>query len=224
MSDHYTRDFVWLVVSSPASFQIDFAKCKTLGITGLYYDRSVTTAQFITAKANMPKVGLFETADTRTETGVAVAQRINNDRLRLANNDGGQTPILLDFEPSNGSVQFWLDFIAEYRRLMPGRVTDFTPEPFKATVLPVADLLNARFDVRVQDYFGGMELVDAYEAGLDWIRGLNGIGYPPEQIRSFVDGGRKNKPPIFYNGQVVRKLLGGTCIWNANLMREAGLI
>jgi hypothetical protein len=224
MSDHYTRDFVWLVVSSPASFQIDFAKAKALGITGLYYDRSVTLSQLNLARQNMPKVGLFETADTRTETGVAVATRINGDRLRLAANDGGQTPILLDFEPSTGSVQFWLDFIAEYRRLMPGRVTDFTPEPFKATVLPVADLLNARFDVKVQDYFGGMELVDAYEAGLDWIRGLNGVGYPSEQIRSFVDGGRKNKPPIFYNGQVVRKLLGGSCIWNANLMREAGLL
>src|SRR6266576_457186 len=101
MSQHYTADFVWLVVSSPASFQIDFAKCKSLGITGLYYDRSVTTAQFITAKANMPKVGLFETADTRTDAGVAVAQKINSDRLRLANNDGGQTPVLLDFEPSH---------------------------------------------------------------------------------------------------------------------------
>ena len=40
MSAHFSADYVWLVVSSPASFQIDFAKCKALGITGLYYVRN----------------------------------------------------------------------------------------------------------------------------------------------------------------------------------------
>ena len=224
MSAHFSADYVWLVVSSPSSFQIDFAKAKALGITGLYYDRSVTLAQLNVARQNMPKVGLFETANTTTEDPWAVAKRINDDRLRLCAGDNGQTPILLDFEPSAGATPFWLDFITQYRAFMPGRVTDFTPEPFKATALPVADLLNARFDVRVQSYFGDMSPVDAWEAGLDWQNGLNGVGFPPDRIRMFFDAGRVNKPPIFYQGKVVRKLLGGTCLWNANLLREAGLI
>jgi hypothetical protein len=223
---HFTRDYVWLTVTDH-SFNLPYESIKALGINGLYLpaaDSTTTPAKIQEARNAGFKVGVFYPASSTFQFGHEVAQAINAYRQRVFLNDGGQTPVLLDFEPSDGSVAFWKDFISTYRALLPGRVTDFTPEPFKAGALPVADLLNARFDVKVQDYFGDMSLVDAYEAGLDWIRGLNGVGYPPEQIRGFVDGGRKNKPPIFYQGQRVRNLLPGTVVWNANLLREAGLI
>jgi hypothetical protein len=228
MSDpHFTREFVWLVITSLGSFTPDWNRVRSLGITGIYLNAAdpLATAGMITWVRGLGfKVGIFYPANTEYQFGADVARAIDAYRRSHFSNDGGQTPVLLDFEPSGGSSQFWRDFILVYRQLMTGRVTDFTPEPFKATELPVSDLLTARFDVKVQDYFGDMSLVDAYEAGLDWIRGLNGVGYPPEQIRGFVDGGRKNKPPIFYEGQRVRNLLPGTVIWNANLLREAGLI
>jgi hypothetical protein len=224
---HFTRDYVWVVITSLGSFTPDWDKVRGLGITGIYLnaaDPSVTAAKILEVRGLGFKVGVFYPAHTEFQFGADVARAIDAYRRSHFLNDGGQTPVLLDFEPSDGSVGFWTDFISTYRSLLPGRVTDFTPEPFKAQLLPVSVLLNARFDVKVQDYFGDMSPVDAYEAGLDWVRGLNGVGYPPEQIRGFVDGGRKNKPPIFYEGRRVRNLLPGTCIWNANLLREAGLI
>lgn len=226
MSDpHFTRNFVWLVVTDD-SFGLDYSKIRDLGITGIYFSAVAagTPTRIPQARAAGFKVGIFYPASTQHQFGGDVARAIDAYRKRVFLNDGGQTPILLDFEPEDGSVGFWNDFIFVYRSALPGRVTDFTPAPFKATVLPVPALLNARFDVKVQNYFGDMSLVDAYEAGLDWIRGLNGVGYDPEHVRGFVDGGRKNKPPIFYQGGKVRNLLPGTCIWNANLLREGGLI
>jgi hypothetical protein len=221
---HFTRDRVWVVFTDD-SFGVPYAALRGLGINGVYFNAAAagTPARLGVVPADFAR-GIFYPANTERQWGADVARAINDYRKRVFPNDGGQTAVLLDFEPSGGSAQFWLDFISQYRTLMPGRVTDFTPEPFKATALPVQDLLNARFDVKVQDYFGDMSIVDAYEAGLDWIRGLNGVGYPPELIRSFVDGGRHNKPPIFYEGRRVRSLLPGTCIWSANLLREAGLI
>lgn len=228
---HFTRDYVWLVITSLGSFTPDWSKVKALGITGIYLnaaDPAVTAAKIVEVRGLGFKVGIFYPANTEHQFGADVARAIDTYRKSRFLNDAGQTPVLLDFEPSAGSVQFWQDFITTYRALLPGRVTDFTPEPFKATSLPVRALLNARFDVKVQDYFGDMSPVDFYEAGLDWIRGLDDgagrVGFDPEHIRGFVDGGRKNKPPIFYQGAKVRNLLPGSCIWNANLLREAGLI
>ena len=225
MSDpHYTRDHVGLVITSISSLgSIPYAKIKGLGVDLLYLnpaDPQVTTAKIKEARGAGFVVGLIVFVDTRAESGADAAKRANDYRIRLASGDAGVTPFLIDAEPSNGSVQFWLDFIAAYRAVMPGRVTDFTPEPFKAAVLPVNYLLNARFDVKVQGYFGDMSPVDGWEAGLDWLS----VGFPPERIRLFVDGGRKNKPPIFYNDSRARNLLPGSIIWNANLLREAGLI
>ena len=239
MSDHYTRDFVWLTVTDN-SFTLPFQKIKDLGITGLYLPASDTLARYNACRTAGFKVGVFYPASTTTQSGPDVALHVNESRLRLALNDGGATPFLLDFEPSAGSSQFWKDFLwgtADGKRgyrgtnglnngggYMPGRVTDFTPEPFKGTSLPCSDLVAARLDAKVQYYFGGMELVDGGEARDDLQAGLNGVGFAREAVRGFVDGGRHNWPPIFYNGQRVRSLQGGSCVWNANLCREAGLI
>jgi hypothetical protein len=225
---HFTRERVWVVFTDD-SFGVPYAALRGLGINGVYFNAAAagTPARLGVVPADFAR-GIFYPANTEHMFGAQVAASINEYRKKWFPADSGRTAVLLDFEPSSGSVQFWLDFIATYRLLMPGRVTDFTPEPFKATALPVRQLLAAKFDVKVQDYFGDMSIVDAYEAGLDWIRGLDDgsgrVGFPSEQIRSFVDGGRHNKPPIFYEGRKVRNLLPGTCIWSANLLREAGLI
>jgi hypothetical protein len=244
VSEHYTRDFVWLTVTDN-SFNLPFDKIKALGITGLYLPATDTLARYNSCRAAGFKVGVFYPAST-TQDGPTVALHVNETRLRLALNDSGATPFLLDFEPSAGSSTFWTEFlwgtrveqdsgswVRGYRGTggynngggyMPGRVTDFTPEPFKGTSLPCSDLIAARLDARVQHYFGDMSPVDGGEARDDLQTGLNGVGFPREAIRGFVDGGRRIPPPIFYNGQRVRSLQGGTCIWSANLMREAGLI
>jgi hypothetical protein len=247
MSDHFSRDFIWVVITSIASLgSIPYQALRDLGITGIYLwapDNLATPQKRLEVVGAGFKCGLGYPADTRFQLGDDVA-RLASARLTAfigTAGDGGQTPVLLDFEPSQGSAQFWLDFIwGSAARATKGwrgingisstgapryyRVTDFTPEPFKGTALPCSDLVAARFDARVQYYFGGMELVDGGEARDDLQTGLNGVGFPREAIRGFVDGGRHNWPPIFYNGQRVRSLQGGTCIWNANLCREAGLI
>lgn len=239
MSEHYTRDFVWLTVTDN-SFNLPYDKIKSLGITGLYLPAWFPWTRFNEARSTGFKVGVFYPADTRNQSGTDVALHINETRLRVALNDGGATPFLLDFEPSDGSSTFWKEFLwgrpigtRGYRGMgganngggyMPGRVTDFTPEPFKGIALPCSDLIAARLDAKVQYYFGDMSPVDGGEARDDLQTGLNGVGWPREAIRGFVDGGRRIPPPIFYQGQKVRNLQPGTAIWNANLMREAGLI
>jgi hypothetical protein len=245
MSDHYTRDFVWLTVTDN-SFNLPFDKIKSLGITGLYLPASDTLTRYNACRAAGFRVGVFYPASTTQLDGPTVALHVNESRLRLALNDGGATPFLLDFEPSAGSSQFWKEFLWGTRQeqdsgswvrgyrgtggynngggYMPGRVTDFTPEPFKGTSLPCSDLIAARLDAKVQYYFGDMSPVDGGEARDDLQTGLNGVGFPREAVRGFVDGGRRIPPPILYEGRVVRRLQGGTCVWNANLCREAGLI
>jgi len=237
---HYTRDFVWLAVTDD-SFNIPYAALSGLGITGIFRHAADTVAKFNADRAAGFKTGVFFPASTTNQLGTDVARLVNDVRLRVALNDGGATPFLLDFEPSHGSTAFWKAFLwgtpgkRGYRGsngmfsmdgsgYMPGRVTDFTPEPFKATELPVSDLLVAHLDCRVQYYFGDMSPVDGGEAREDWEVGLNGIGFPREAIRGFVDGGRVIKPPMFYEGRRVRNLEPGTVIWNANLLREGGLI
>ena len=221
MSDpHFTRDHVWVVFTDDA-FSVPTAAVKALGIDGIYFNAAAagTPARIAPTRAAGFKVGIFYPASS-AGNGADVAKAVNAYRLKVFNNDGGQTPILLDFEPSAGGAQFWLDFIAVYRGLLPGRVTDFTPEPFKGADLPVQALLDARFDAKVQHYFGDMSPVDAGEARDD----LVAWGFPRERVRGFVDGGRVIKPPIFYQGRKVRNLQPGTCVWSANLLREAGLI
>ena len=243
MSAHYTRDYVWCVITSIASLgSIPYQAFRDLGITGIYLwapDNLATPAKRLEVIGAGFKCGLGYPADTRFQYGDDVARLAS---ARLTNfiglgGDSGQTPVLLDFEPSQGSAQFWLDFIwGSTARLTKGwrgingissvgapryyRVTDFTPEPFKGTALPCSDLIAARFDARVQVYFGGMEPVDGGEARDD----LQAYGFPREAIRGFVDGGRVIPPPIFYQGRRVRSLQGGTCIWQANLLREVGLV
>lgn len=226
---HYTRDYVWLVFTDN-SFAPPYKALHDLGITGLYFSAAAAGfyANCVLARAQGFKAGVFYPAHPQYMYGADVANSINAMRLKWFPQDSGQTPILLDFEPEEGSVPFWTDFIPAYRTKMPGRVTDFTPAPFKATVLPVRQLLNAKFDVKVQGYFGDMSAVDFWEAGDDWVNGLDDgqgrVGFPREQVRMVVDGGRHNRPPIFYLGYKVRNLSKGSIIWNANLLREAGLI
>ena len=62
--------------------------------------------------------------------------------------------------------------------------------------------------------------MDWREAAMDWIR----RGATDEQVRGFVGGGRRSPLPILYQGNVARRLEGGTIVWNANLLRESGLI
>jgi hypothetical protein len=249
LSDHYTRDFVWLVITSIASLgSIPYDKIKSYGITGLYLaaqDDLATSAKRLEAITKGFKVGLFYPASADHQYGDMVAKAAS-DRLTKFTadpvtgkpaSDAGQTPVLLDFEPSYGSVNFWLDFlwgnetngtrgwrgsvgIDNAQGYRPGRVSDMTPEPFKGADLPVSSIRAARLDAKVQDYFGDMSPVDALEAGYDLID----KGFDRSEVRGFVDGGRKSKPPIFYQGQKVRNLQPGTAIWNANLMRESGLI
>ncbi len=241
---HYTRDYVWLAVTDD-SFNIPYAALTALGINGIFRHAGDTLAKFNADRSAGFKTGIFYPASSQYQDGAVVAKLVSDDLTRLALNDGGQTPVLLDFEPSYGSAPFWRDFLwgkidvgtgaairgwrgtggldngGGYR---PGRVTDFTPEPFQAVNLPCADLAAGRLDARVQYYFGDMSPVDGGEAREDLEIGLNGVGFAREAVRGFVDGGRTIKPPIFYKGNRVRSLEPGTNIWNANLMREAGLI
>lgn len=245
MSAHYSDDYVWVVITSIESLgSIPYDKFQALGVTGIYLwapDNLATNAKRLEIVGKGFKCGLGYPADTRYQYGDYVAKLFSDRLAQFALNDAGQTPALCDFEPTHGSVQFWLDFIyGSASRLTKGwrgingsfnvnapryyRVTDFTPEPFKGTQLPVGDLKAARFNARVQYYFGDMSPVDGGEAREDLENGLNGVGFSREQIRGFVDGGRVIKPPIFYKGFKARNLEPGTCIWNANLLREAGLV
>jgi hypothetical protein len=226
-SSHFTRDYVWVVNTSLSSVGLNYQGYRNLGITGIYLnadDGNATNAKRLEAVGQGFKVGLFAPKDSRIGTGTAAANAVSDRLGNFAPNDAGQTSVLLDLEPDDGASQFWKDFIVQWRgSLRPGRVTDFTPSPFKGTALPAQALLDARFDVVVQTYFGDMSPVDAHEATQDWRHALNGAQFPEEAIHTFVDGGRKNKPPIFYLGGKVRNLMPGTVIWNANLLREAGL-
>lgn len=224
MSAHFTRDFVWVVITSIASLgSIPYQKLRDLGITGIYLsaqDNLATKAKRAEVVGAGFKVGLFYPGNSLHMDGVQTARDVEARLVAFAGADGGQTGVLLDFEPSDGSAPFWQAFLPEWRALRPGRVTDMTPEPFKAFVLPLTDILNARLDVKVQNYFGDMSPVDAREAAMDYIR----RGAADEQVRGFVGGGRKSPLPTLYQGSVARRLEGGTCIWNANLLRESGLI
>ena len=229
---HYTRDNVGVVVTSIASLgSIPYDKFKTLGVDLIYLnaaDPAATSAKRKEVLSKGFRCGLFYPASTEHQFGDDVAALVSAELTDFTKDpvtgkpasDNGQTPVLLDFEPSYGSVKFWMDFIVIYRNLRPGRVTDFTPEPFKAADLPLTAILNAHIDIRVQYYFGDMSPADGGECRDDYIS----RGVPPALVRGFVDGGRKTKLPIFYNGQIVRGLQKGTVIWNANLLREAGLV
>jgi hypothetical protein len=223
-SAHYTRDHVWVVITSVASLgSVPYQKLKDLGIDGIYFsaqDMAAAKSHRLEALSAGFKVGLFYPGNSQFMDGLQTARSVDAALTTFAGADGGQTPVLLDFEPSDGSVPFWNGFVGEWRALRPGRVTDMTPEPFKAAVLPVDLLLNARFDIKVQNYFGDMSPVDAREAAMDWIR----RGATDDEVRGFVGGGRKSPLPTLYNGAVVRRLEGGSCVWNANLLRESGLI
>lgn len=223
-SAHFTRDYVWVVITSIASLgSIPYDDLKALGINGIYLsaqDNLATKAKRAEVVSKGFKVGLFYPGSGLFQDGAQAARAVEARLVEFAGADNGQTAVLLDFEPSQGSAPFWTSFVPEWRALRPGRVTDMTPEPFKAFVLPVDLLLNARFDIKVQTYFGDMSPVDAREAAMDWIR----RGATDEQVRGFVGGGRKSPLPTLYQGNVVRALEGGTCVWNANLLRESGLI
>jgi hypothetical protein len=227
-SAHFSRDYVWVVITSIASLgSIPYQKLRDLGITGIYLsaqDNLATRTKRAEVVNQGFKVGLFYPGNSQFQDGVQTARDVEAHLELFAGADNGQTAILLDFEPSDGAVPFWNAFVGEWRALRPGRVTDFTPEPFKASALPVSLLLNARFDVRVQYYFGDMSPADGGEAREDWLIGLNGVGFPKEAIRGFVGGGRGSPIPILYQGRVARRLQPGTCVWNANLLRESGLI
>src|SRR5260370_33957739 len=107
MDAHFTRDYVWLVVTDN-SFNLDYLKIKGLGITGLYFNAADSTApnKILQTRANGMKAGVFYPANTEHQFGHEVAQAINAYRLKWLVGDGGQTPILLDMEPSAGSVDF----------------------------------------------------------------------------------------------------------------------
>ena len=223
-SAHFTRDYVWVVITSIASLgSIPYQKLKALGITGIYLsaqDNLATRAKRQEVIDQGFKVGLFYPGNSQFQNGVQVARDVDAKLTTFAGSDSGQTAVLLDFEPSDGSTSFWQAFLPEWRALRSGRVTDMTPEPFKGSVIPLTGILNARLDVMVQTYFGDMSPVDMWEAADDIIN--NGASH--EQVHLFVGGGRKSPLPILYNGQPVRGLRPGSCIWNANLLRESGLI
>lgn len=225
MSAHFTRDHVYLIVTSYASIGgvLPYAKIKSYGIDGIYFnyqDGMATNAKRLEAlNAGIASVGLFcpiESSANGAYSALQISQRLS----QFAVNDAGQTPVLLDVEPSVGSVPFWNSFIPRWRELRPGRVTDFTPEPYKAADLPLADLLAARFDCVIQGYFGDMSRVPHEEARDDY----EDRGWPKDGLHFFIDGGRKDFPLGFYQGQQARAFPKGTHIWNANLMRERGLI
>lgn len=223
-SAHFSRDHVWVVITSIASLgSIPYDKLKTLGINGIYLsaqDNLATKAKRDEAIGKGFKTGFFYPGNGVHMDGTQTARDLDARLTTFAGADNGQTAVLLDFEPSDGSAPFWGKFLPEWRALRPGRVTDMTPEPFKAYVLPVNDILGARLDIRVQTYFGDMSPVDGREAAMDWIR----RGATDDQVRGFVGGGRKSPLPILSNGVPVRPLEGGSCVWNANLLRESGLI
>src|SRR5207244_11502547 len=127
------------------SILIHYAVVKGLGIHGIYRQAGDTLIKFNTDRPAGMKTGIFYPPNSEHQFGADVARSINDTLLRVAPEpaDKGQTPVLLDFEPSYGSTQFWQEFISTYRALRPGRVTDFTREPFKATELPAQDRLNA---------------------------------------------------------------------------------
>jgi hypothetical protein len=223
-SAHFTRDHVWVVITSIASLgSIPYQKFRDLGIDGIYLsaqDNLATKAKLAEVVGAGFKGGLFYPGNAVHMDGAQTARNVDAKLTTFAGADSGQTAVLLDFEPSDGSATFWKAFLPAWRSLRPGRVTDMTPEPFKARVLPVSDLLDAHVEIRVQSYFGDMSPVDAREAAMDWIR----AGATDAQVRGFVGGGRKSPLPTLYQGTVVRKLEGGSCVWNADLLRESGLV
>ena len=216
MSAHFSDDFVWVVHTSFSSFNIPYASLKKYGISGIYVlqdDPKAYGKRNEIVNAGM-KAGIM--VRTYDGTPAQTAQLASEDLTRFAGNDGGQTAVLLDYEPSNRD--FLTEFVGEWRKIRPGRVTDFTPEPFKGQYLPQQYLLDSRIYPRVQTYFGDMSPAQWDEAYEDY-RVIFG-----NSVRLFIDGGRKTQLPIFYQGNIVRNLRPGTCIWNTNLMREAGLI
>ena len=223
-SAHYTRDKVGVDIPSINSLgSIPYQAFRDLGINLIYLrpqDNLATNAKRKEIVGQGFMCGIAYPANPQFMNGDAVAKQIHDYLNTFAPNDNGQTPVMLDFEPSDGSTAFWAAFVAAWRALRPGRVTDFTPEPFKASVLPLQLLADARFDVKVQLYYGDMSPVNAWDACKEYER----RGFPPEGIFTFVDGGRKNKPlSMFYEGRKVKNLEPGTCIFSANLLREAGL-
>src|SRR6476469_3593200 len=164
-SPHYTRDFVWVVHTSLSSISIPYNKLRDLGVTGIYLNAADPLATDLKRREvvqNGFKCGLFYPANTEHQFGKDVATLVSQKLAQFAKTENdvggaGQTPVLLDFEPSFGSVTFWQDFMSVYRSLRPGRVTDFTPEPFKAADLKINELVfTGRMDVKVQVYFGDM--------------------------------------------------------------------
>lgn len=240
---HFTRKYVWVVITSLGSLNehgyIPYDALRKLGVTGIYLSRVdplATNAKRLEVINSGFKCGYF--AGWNTTNGVRgdeVARRFSSDLAAFAQNDQGQTPVLLDFEPSSGATQFWLDFlwgrpgtkawrgingIATEQAPRYFRVTDFYGEGYFLSGVPIADVLKARLDVKVSAYFGDMSQLAIDEAVFAW----EDAGFPREGIHVFYDGGRYVKPPIFYQGRVAAKLRGGSCIWNADLLREAGLI
>jgi len=216
MSAHFSDDFAWVVHTSFTSFNIPYAKLKSLGIDGVYVtqdDPACYSKRQEIVNAGMKPGIMVRTFDFTPE---ATARLADMDLDRFAKNDGGQTAVLLDYEPANRD--FYVRFVQEWRKLRPGRVTDFTPEPFKGGIMPQQFLLDNRIYPRVQTYFGDMSPAQWDEAYEEY-RTIFGSG-----VRLFIDGGRKTKLPVFFEGNQVRNLRRGTCVWNTNLMREAGLI
>src|SRR6266542_40423 len=121
MSTHYTRDEVFVVITSIASLgSIPYQKFRDLGIGGIYLwapDNLATSTQRIYIVNQGFRCGLGYPADTRYQYGADVAKLISQrlaSFLGLAgspDSDNFNCPVLLDFEPSYGSTQFWKDFL-----------------------------------------------------------------------------------------------------------------
>jgi hypothetical protein len=102
--------------------------------------------------------------------------------------------------------------------------------PMKGYVLPIKQMADDPFCyIRVQRYYGGeMRPAEPTLCREDIV----GRGFPAERFsfmesakpRRLIDGTVFNDLPIFSDGGVRVRNLSGGAIYNANLLREAGLI
>ncbi len=100
----------------------------------------------------------------RSQSAIGEAQKCAGMVTRL-----NPDCVMLDVETHD--LSFQRVFIAEYRRLKPGRATDVTFEPRQdESTVAVFDYLSARFDLFPQLYEAKMRPADAKHELVAWLR------------------------------------------------------
>lgn len=220
-----------------ASFNPPYAKYKEWGFTDIFFDADdplLTLAKMDEARGKPSADGKNFRAHIykvwRRQEGAdfadALLTQIGKFKPGVAE---------LDFEgPDDNEIGVAVnEFLIEFRRGQAWQMNFplcVNVVPFKGYVLPMTRMTTDPYCYgRIQPYYAGqMRPADPMECLEDWLD----RGFPRERLsfiysakpRRQIDGSIFEDLPVFTdNGVYVRKLRRGA-VYNANLMREAGLI